>query len=145
MNNDLDNTDIDLSSVNLSRPLLDSQQRKCITGDVKVINDERWGRRLSIPLVLDEEAVDTNNNPVYPGFVVFTEIGLTPKGAYTQDFINNQLARFYCAVTGEDKAGIFKMSDLGWASDKTLLATFGVQLSGNGKTYQRVTRFNAVK
>ncbi len=99
----LDNLDIDLSAVDLSRPLIDNQVVLCRTGEVKIeVNDSKQ-RRLVIPLTLEEPTTSTSGKPVNVGFQVTHSILITPTGGLTQERINEELAKFQMAVLKLEK------------------------------------------
>lgn len=103
----LDNLDLDLSSVDLTRPIIDNQVLLVKTGEVKVeVNDQKQ-RRLVIPLTLEEPGTSVTGRPVNVGFQVTHSILITPTGKLTQERINEELAKFQVAVLKLDKPGPF--------------------------------------
>ena len=103
----LDNLDVDLSNVDLSRPLIDNQVVLCRTGEVRVEVNEQKQKRLVIPLTLEEPATSTNGRELSPGFQVTHSILATPTGKLTQERINEELAKFQMAVLKLDKGEPF--------------------------------------
>ena len=99
MTTPISNIDIDMSQVNLARPLIDNQIKLCKTGNVVVeaATDKR-GAELVIPLTLEEPATDTNGATVQVGFTHAHRIGLDPKGNRTLEMIQRQLGTFMVAA-----------------------------------------------
>jgi hypothetical protein len=103
----IDNIDIDLSAVDLTRPLLDNQVLLVRTGEVKVEKNDNNQKRLIIPLTLEEPGTSTTGRPVNVGFQMTHSILITPTGKLTQDRINEELAKFQVAVLKLDKPQAF--------------------------------------
>lgn len=107
MTDSIDNIDIDLSSVDLTRPLIDNQIVLCRTGEVKIEVNDNGQKRLVIPLTLEEPATSTTGRPVYVGFQVTHSMLITPTGKLTQERINEELAKFQVAVLKLEKPQAF--------------------------------------
>lgn len=99
----LDNLDIDLSAVDLTRPLIDNQVVLVRTGEVKIETNDNGQKRLVVPLTLEEPATATNGRPVNVGFQVTHSFLITPTGKLTQERINEELAKFQVAVLKLDR------------------------------------------
>lgn len=104
---ELENIDLDLSSVQLTRPLIDNQVVLVRTGEVKIEENEQKQKRLVIPLTLEEPAKATDGRDINPGYVVTHSILITPTGGLTQERINEELAKFQVAVLKLEKPGTF--------------------------------------
>lgn len=141
---ELSNLDIDLSGVDLSRPLLPRQTLRCRIGEVKLEKQENRGRNLVVPLTLEENGTDTNGRTVNVGFVVIDRILVDPTGGLTQEMINERLARLQVAALKLDKPGRFVAGDL---TGRDVMVTFDVRADkqDSNKQYQDVKRYNAVK
>lgn len=137
----LDNLDIDLSAVDLTRPIIDNQVVLCRTGDVKVEVNDRGQKRLVIPLMLEEPSVAVNGKPVNVGFQVTHSILVTPTGKLTQERINEELAKFQMAVLKLDKPTSFGQT--GQYSNQLVKAKFASRADRDDKTklYQDVKAF----
>jgi hypothetical protein len=123
---ELSNLDIDLTGVDISRPLLPRQNIRCLIGDLRIERSEpSKPRSLIIPLTLDEPAKDTKGDTVNPGFVVTDRILIDPTGGLTQVMINERLARFQVAALGLDKPGPF--GDLSQYAGRKVTVTFDVR------------------
>lgn len=94
----IDNLDIDLSAVDLTRPIIDNQVVLCRTGEVKIETNGSGQRRFVVPLTLEEPSTSTSGKPVNVGFVVTHSFLITPTGKLTQERINEELAKFQVAV-----------------------------------------------
>jgi hypothetical protein len=103
----LDNLDLDLSSVDLTRPLIDNQVVLARTGEVRIEMNEQKQKRLVIPLTLEEPATSTSGKPVNVGFQITHSILATPTGKLTQERINEELAKFQMAVLKLEKPTVF--------------------------------------
>jgi hypothetical protein len=141
---ELSNLDIDLTGVDLSRPLLPRQTLRARIGEVKLEKQENRGRNLIIPLTLEEPGQDTAGRTVNPGFVVTDRILVDPTGGLTQEMINERLARLQVAALKLDRPGRFNAADL---VGKEVLVTFDVRADKTdaSKSYQDVKRYSAVK
>lgn len=100
MDETIDNIDLDLSLVELERPLLNNVVPLCTIGEAKIETKEGKSRFV-IPLQLEEAVVATNGKEVHPGFQVTDSIFMTPTGSLTQEIVNEKLARFQKAVLGK--------------------------------------------
>lgn len=139
------NVDIDLTGVDISRPLLPRQTLRCRTGDVRAERrDENSPRQLVIPLTLEEPGKDTNGNEVGVGFAVTGRIQLDATGKLTQAMINERVARFQIAVTKADKPGRLVIEEL---SGREVMVTFDVRVDKQdpSKVYQDVKSYYAVR
>ncbi len=99
----MDNIDIDLSTVDLTRPIIDNQVLLVKTGEVKIEVNEQKQRRLVIPLTLEEPGTSVAGKPVNVGFNVTHSMLITPTGGLTQERINEELAKFQVAVLKLEK------------------------------------------
>lgn len=139
----LDNIDLDLSNVDLSRPLIDNQVKRCVTGNVTI--EEKDGKRnLVIPLTLEEPATGTGGREIQVGFVHTDRILLTPTGGLTEQMIKEKVARFQVAALGLKEPKPFNAAE---CSGKTVLVTFKTRpdKQDTEKLYQDVARYSAVK
>jgi hypothetical protein len=141
---ELSNLDLDLSSVDLSRPLIGGKQTKrCRIGNVTLEQQQGRGRNLVVPLTLEEPATDTNGKTVNPGFVVTDRILVDPTGGLTQEMINEKLARLQVAALKLDRPQKFAPADL---IGREVLVTFNTRADklDPSKLYQDVARYNKV-
>ena len=139
----LDSIDIDLTGVNIERPLLGKQTKLCVIGEVKLEKPEGRGRSLVIPLTLEEPATSTTGATINPGFVVIDRILIDPTGGLTSAMIAERLARLQCAAQGtKTPVGKFDAAAL---PGKRVLVTFDVRPDKNDPEalYQDVKRYSA--
>lgn len=143
---DLSNIDIDLTGVNIARPLLPRQTVKCRIGEVKLEKPDGRGRSLVVPLTLEEPGKDTKDAVVHPGFVVTDRILLDPTGGLTQEMINERLARLQVAAL---KLKVPQKLDVRALIGQEVLVTFDTRPDKKdpaGETFvQDVKRYSAVK
>jgi hypothetical protein len=99
----IDNIDIDLSNVDLSRPVIADQIVLARTGEVKVEKTEKGARRLVIPLTLEEPAKSTTGKDIAPGFQTTVGFLIDASGGWTQERANESLAKFKAAVLKLEK------------------------------------------
>lgn len=134
----IDHNDIDLSSVDLSRPVIDKQTIRCTVSDVKI--EEKEGRK-NFNIVLNTEAPATSRDgkTLQPGFKHTESILMTPTGGLTQEMINEKLARFQKGVIGAQG----RLMPLDQYIGKQVDVTF--EADRKNPEYQRVARWNTVK
>lgn len=139
---DIDNADLDLSGVSLSRPLIDKQTLLCRTGEVKweTSEDGRF-KNLVVPLTLEESAKSTKDEDIHIGFQHTDRILATPTGGLTLDMIKEKLARFQVAVLKLDKPEAF--GDVSRYSGQLVKVAFKIRQDKNDpeKQYQDVAKF----
>lgn len=144
----IDNIDLDLSTVDLSYPLLPKQTLRCLTGEVtcvEVQNGDQKVRKLRIPLTLEEPGRDTKGNVVDVGFRVRVELLMTPVGKMTQEQCNRGVAEFIAAMDRTKRAG--NLGQPSRFSGKPVLVTFDTRNDKKDLNvqYQDVKRWMAVK
>lgn len=99
MSDEIDNTDLDLTGVQLTRPVIDNQTKRCITGQVQRIKREDKKQELVIPLQLDEPATSTDGKELQVGHKLAEQrILMTATGGLTDEMIREKVARFQIAV-----------------------------------------------
>lgn len=95
--------DTDLTSVDISRPLLSKGAVRFVVSELKVEPSKDGSKEnLTITLKTDQDHKDVKGNPIRPGFMLTHRISLTPTEKYPEDRIAAELKRFRLAVTGED-------------------------------------------
>lgn len=136
----IDNVDLDLSGVDLSRPLLDNQTILCRTGEVR-FETENDKTNLLVPLTLEGPGKSTTNKEVLPGFVHTDRILSTPVGKLTKEMIREKLARFQVATLKLKSPKLFTPEE---CSGQLVLVTFGTRPDRQdpSRLYQDVVRYS---
>lgn len=146
--NDLNNIDIDLTGVEISRPLLPRQTLKVRTGDVRVERRDGTGpKRLVIPLILEQPGTDSKGEEVGPGFTIIDSMLLEPTGKLTLEDIKRMLGQFQAAVKKLDKPDPGAFGNAADYSGREVMATFDIRTDSKdaSKQYQSVKRYTAVE
>lgn len=95
----IDNLDLDLTGVQLTRPVIDNQTKRCLTGQVQFSKRDDNKLELVVPLQLDEPATSTDGKELQVGHKLAEQrILLTPTGGLTAEMVKEKLARFQIAV-----------------------------------------------
>jgi hypothetical protein len=135
----IENDDLDLSQVDLSRPLIDQQTVRCRVADVKI--EEKDGKKnFNVVVTTEGAATSKDGKTLQPGFKHNESILMTPTGGLTQEMINEKLARFQKATLGTQG----RLLPLDQYVGKEVDVTFGVRDGKDGQ-FQTVKRWNATR
>lgn len=98
----------DLTSIDLSRPVLKAAQGRLKVAKIEAKDTKSGGRKLSIRLTTEDNQESTKGDVVNPGFGLFYDITLTSPGAKAgfAGMRDEKLAKFRHAATGS-QAGSF--------------------------------------
>lgn len=128
-----DNIDIlsaDLSSVDVSRPMLAAGVVELVVSDLKVEpNKDGTKQNLNMVLKTTSNERSSRGDTLSPGFTLFHTVSLTPTEKYTAERIGQSLKGIRLAATGES-GGTFAPIDQ--YIGKTLTAKVYVEEDKNG-------------
>ncbi len=97
-----DNSDIDLSGIEVGYPIFDNQTVDCMITAVQTVrNDGRKSKRIT--LVTEGDITSTGGATKTAGFKLTDRIGLDVSGGRTQERINEDLTKFQIAALGITK------------------------------------------
>lgn len=142
MSDIMENIDIDLSSVSLSRPLLDNQVKQVRIGDAKVEKNDAGLRKLVLPLTLEEPATAEDGREVQPGFQITHSFLIDPTGGLTETRIAEELKHWKAAAlaTRDPKVMDGPFGSPQQLVNKVVTVKFGIRIDRKDSTkrYQDV-------
>lgn len=122
------NVDLDLTGVSAEPPKIDQQTKKCRVGECGVSLTKDKKRRVVVPLILEEPAVDVSGNPVAVGRRVTKSFLIDASGGWTAERGAEELLRCKMAIEGIDEqaAKASPRTDFSQWTGRFVMATFYV-------------------